>query len=653
MKIKLRLLKLGLCIGLIACNSMIFAQVSLEWWRTYDYGNDYAHKGFISPSGDIIVTGRTHDRYRIIDYDQDGNIVHDFFSGLFWGETSSHSAMSDSGIVYMTGYRYAPWPEYNYAYTIKYNPATNNFNWHQTIFATSEGRGVYADNSGNVYVTGIMNYKMFTVKYSPAGVAQWIKNFYENSIGLFVEADDEGNVYAVGEIGFTDTYNYLIQKFNASGDSLWTRYYDYGNADEPVALKIDHAGNIVVTGSSMGTGGFYGTREDYTTVKYSPEGELLWSQRFNSTYNFQDIPKGMAIDAEDNIYITGQALGMYGTIKYSAGGDLLWAKYWQRPSANGYALAIALDEDANVYVTGTSNYDLEVLKYNKNGIMKWDTIFTRPDSQGNVPTSIVVDSDKDVFITGYANSTTGSWSDWITLKYSQIEQLVDLKVFLEGPFDDTDMNTDLNNSGMLPLTQPYNCSPWNYGGNESVSAIPNPDIVDWVLIEFRDAEDAASALPSTTIARKACFMLKDGAVVDLDGSSPIDLSLIVNDNLFIVINHRNHLAVMSSGPLVLTDGTYTWDFTSQLSNAYLDGQKEIGSGIFGMTGGDADGNGTVETNDIAGWNSNAGKQGYETSDLNLNSQVNNPDKDDIWMPNIGAASTVPDTSNTCSGMPCP
>jgi uncharacterized protein (TIGR02145 family) len=485
---------------------------------------------------------------------------------------------------------------------------------------------------------------MFTTKYSPASVALWIKYYFENSVGILVEADNEGNVYAVGKIGITDTYDYLIQKFNANGDSLWTRYYDYGNADEPIALKIDHAGNIVVTGSSYGTGGFYGTRWDYATVKYSPSGELLWSERFHSGSNFEDLPKGMAIDAEDNIYITGQTHLIYGTVKYNTGGTLLWEQYWQRQSANGNALAIVLDEDANVYVTGTSNHNIEVLKYNKNGLMKWDTIFLRPESQSNVPTSIVVDSDKDIFITGYVSSTVGSWSDWITLKYSQLEQPVELKVFLEGSFNGTDMNTDLNNAGMLPLAQPYNVLPWNYSGNESVSAIPNPDIVDWVLIEFRDAVNAASALPSTTIARKACFLLKDGTVVDLDGSSPIDLSVVVTDNLFIVVNHRNHLAVMSSGAVAKSGIGMSWDFTSQLENAYLGGQKQIGPGVFGMIGGDSDGNGIVETADLEpGWDLNAGIQDYVAFDLNLDSQINNPDKNDIWLPNIGSTSKVPTT----------
>ncbi len=33
---------------------------------------------------------------------------------------------------------------------------------------------------------------------------------------------------------------------------------------------------------------------------------------------------------------------------------------------------------------------------------------------------------------------------------------LDLKVFLEGPFNGTMMNTTLNTQNMIPLSQPYN-----------------------------------------------------------------------------------------------------------------------------------------------------------------------------------------------------
>ena len=60
-------------------------------------------------------------------------------------------------------------------------------------------------------------------------------------------------------------------------------------------------------------------------------------------------------------------------------------------------------------------------------------------------------------------------SEWSEVWSFATSFQINLKVFLEGPFNVSDMNVDLNNGGLLPLSQPYNTSPWNYTGNESVA----------------------------------------------------------------------------------------------------------------------------------------------------------------------------------------
>ncbi len=59
---------------------------------------------------------------------------------------------------------------------------------------------------------------------------------------------------------------------------------------------------------------------------------------------------------------------------------------------------------------------------------------------------------------------------------------LNLKAFLEGPFNGSVMNTALNPQNLIPLSQPYNGSPWNYTGTEQVSSIPNGNVVDWVRL---------------------------------------------------------------------------------------------------------------------------------------------------------------------------
>ena len=223
------------------------------------------------------------------------------------------------------------------------------------------------------------------------------------------------------------------------------------------------------------------------------------------------------------------------------------------------------------------------------------------------------------------------------------EVLVDLTVLLEGPYNGTTMDQGL--SGVIPLNQPYNTSPWNYAGTESVVSFP-PNTIDWVLVELRDAASAAQATSGTRIARKAAFIRNDGRIVNLNGTIGLNFgALSVTNGLFVVVNHRNHISVISSNALTQSGGFYTYNFTTGSGQAYGGtlAQKHIGSpGAWVMFGGNGDGNGTIDNSDKdPTWKNQSGTKGYLKSDYNFDTQSNNKDKDDIWKPNLGAGNQVP------------
>jgi hypothetical protein len=223
---------------------------------------------------------------------------------------------------------------------------------------------------------------------------------------------------------------------------------------------------------------------------------------------------------------------------------------------------------------------------------------------------------------------------------------LDLKAFLEGPFNGTDMNTTLYGSGYLPLTQPYSGAPWNYAGTETVGSIPNANVVDWMLIELRETTgDGSTATAGTVIAQKAVFILNDGRVVGLDGANKVMFELAVNDNLFVVLYHRNHLSMMSANALTETfSGGYdvfTYDFTDGQSKAYNNGQKAF-TGGYGMYSSDGDANGDINLSDfIDVWVPQFGSLGYFAGDFDLNGDVNLSDFIDYWVPNFGTLTQVP------------
>jgi len=97
---------------------------------------------------------------------------------------------------------------------------------------------------------------------------------------------------------------------------------------------------------------------------------------------------------------------------------------------------------------------------------------------------------------------------FVTAAFGPLEiSLVNVKAFLEGPYQGGSMNTALRDNGRLPLAQPYNTSPWNYNGSEAVGSIPT-GVVDWVLVGLR------SNATGVEFARRAAFVKSDGSIVE-------------------------------------------------------------------------------------------------------------------------------------------
>ncbi|MGV3540785.1 MAG: hypothetical protein ACO1OQ_13305 [Rufibacter sp.] len=220
---------------------------------------------------------------------------------------------------------------------------------------------------------------------------------------------------------------------------------------------------------------------------------------------------------------------------------------------------------------------------------------------------------------------------------------LNLRVFLEGPYNTSTglMNTTLNSSGYLPNFQPYNFNTYNYKGKEKVGTSffsTHPDIVDWVLVEIRTELD-----PRLIISKKACLLKNDGYIVDLDGISLPRFLNVVSGNYFIVINHRNHVPIISKKLVSLTSAAPVYDFSLDLEKAAgIYPQKQMATGRYVMYAGDANGSASVTTAD---WNEcwirDQNKTGYQLSDFNLDGKVDVDDYKYMWLSNNGKVTQTP------------
>ncbi len=214
---------------------------------------------------------------------------------------------------------------------------------------------------------------------------------------------------------------------------------------------------------------------------------------------------------------------------------------------------------------------------------------------------------------------------------------LNVKIFLQGTYQNGSMLTALMNNNFVPESQPYTGKPWFYKGSEILGYQSN-NIVDWILVELRDPLN-----PDSIIGRRAGLLRSDGKILETDGTLGITFNNILYGEYYIAIFHRNHLPVISSLPLSFSSDNIFYDFTSSLNSAFgIDAMAEISPGVFGMYAGNADGNNIIDEtdrNDI--WYIQNGNVGYLNGDFNLDSGVTIRDINEYWNLNIGKTFQMP------------
>jgi len=138
--------------------------------------------------------------------------------------------------------------------------------------------------------------------------------------------------------------------------------------------------------------------------------------------------------------------------------------------------------------------------------------------------------------------------------------------------------------------------------------------------------------------------MNDGSVKSIDGISMIQFDTVLQYSLFVVVSHRNHLAIMSANQPNEVNEIFSYDYSSDEWQVYggANGHKEIAPDVWGMTGGDANGDGTIDISDKTLWMNQTGTTDYLPEDFNTDRQVNNQDKNDIWLTNLGDECQVPE-----------
>ena len=206
--------------------------------------------------------------------------------------------------------------------------------------------------------------------------------------------------------------------------------------DYPVAVAVDQSNNIIVTGVQFSNAG----RRDIITLKYSPDGTLLWSSLYDGTAHRDDEPTHLCLDQYGYIYVAGQSRGLVGLaesrgtviLKYYPTGELTWAKRYDIENISSlYVQGLAIDSKRNVistmkFIEGSTLTMNELItrKLYSTGDLIWEE--SLPVHRWSECYGINIDSDGNIFLGGWLWEGAGNsnYEFFALAKYSDVGSLL-------------------------------------------------------------------------------------------------------------------------------------------------------------------------------------------------------------------------------------
>ena len=176
----------------------------------------------------------------------------------------------------------------------------------------------------------------------------------------------------------------IILSASAQIQQAWVAKYNNGITNgnhQALKMVVDSSGNVYVLGVSQNAN----TNTGYVANKYAPNGNPLWTARYDSTNYPTASPTAFALDSSNAVAVTGNAV----TVKYDSNGNQLWTVPYN-------AQALAVDAGRSVYITGVSN-NFSTMKLSASGSNKWIVTITGPSYLSQ---AIAVDSLTNVYVAG-------------------------------------------------------------------------------------------------------------------------------------------------------------------------------------------------------------------------------------------------------------
>lgn len=280
---------------------------------------------------------------------------------------------------------------------------------------------------------------------------QWrkaIKNGIQSiNSAVAISIDKTGNVFIAGTTHEADSsHKILLIKIDSAGNEIWRRVYQPEERNDAftVAMAVDFSGNAFLTGTVKNKSG----NTDIVTIKYSPEGILVWENFYAGKANLFDAPNAITTDKKGNVLVCGyetvsEANPDLLIIRYTQAGETSFIKNFSTPQMD-VAIDVLADDSCNAYVCGNINVgthiaDIIVMKFDSSGTPQWNYVFDGEQHVVDIATDFAFDDSTNIFITGSANHSNDK-SDIPVIKINRNGKLISENLITGGVADGTGNN---------------------------------------------------------------------------------------------------------------------------------------------------------------------------------------------------------------------
>ena len=204
----------------------------------------------------------------------------------------------------------------------------------------------------------------------------------------------------------------------------WVDTHDQGNGtDCAEGIAVDGEGNVIVAGFVL-TGN---QGENIWVRKYSPGGEVLWTETVDGPGGGDDRARGVAANAAGEIVVTGfvSGNGMQGrnlwVRGYDAGGGAMWTDPVDGPMGGddqGYGVAATDDGwvvSGEIFV-GVNDTDMWLRRYDAAGAEVWTQMHAGQAEALDSGRDVDVGPSGEIVVTGWETDKADGRTAW-TRKY--------------------------------------------------------------------------------------------------------------------------------------------------------------------------------------------------------------------------------------------